>query len=140
MPRRASIRRASVRRPMRLKQVSSCRHWFPRRLQSMLVSCAAYQDGRKLGDITVDRIAEYLKLPHTFVWVALKEPEPAELALMQGAFGLHPLAIEDAQIGHQRPKIEEYGDSLFAVLMVQTPENREYFRALFRNLVSAAIA
>ena len=31
-------------------------------------------------------------------------------------------------------------DSLFAVLMVQTPENREYFRLLFRNLVSAAIA
>jgi len=30
-------------------------------------------------------------------------------------------------------------DSLFAVLMVQTPENREYFRALFRNLVSAAM-
>ena len=31
-------------------------------------------------------------------------------------------------------------DSLFAVLMVQTPENREYFRVLFRNLVSAAMA
>jgi CubicO group peptidase (beta-lactamase class C family) len=31
-------------------------------------------------------------------------------------------------------------DSLFAILMVQTPENREYFRLLFRNLVSAAIA
>ena len=31
-------------------------------------------------------------------------------------------------------------DSLFAVLMVQTPENREYFRVLFRNLVTAAIA
>jgi CubicO group peptidase (beta-lactamase class C family) len=31
-------------------------------------------------------------------------------------------------------------DSLFAVLMVQTPENREYFRVLFRNLVSAALA
>jgi CubicO group peptidase (beta-lactamase class C family) len=30
-------------------------------------------------------------------------------------------------------------DSLFAVLMVQTPENREYFRVLFRNLVSAAM-
>jgi CubicO group peptidase (beta-lactamase class C family) len=30
-------------------------------------------------------------------------------------------------------------DALFAVLMVQTPENREYFRVLFRNLVSAAI-
>jgi CubicO group peptidase (beta-lactamase class C family) len=31
-------------------------------------------------------------------------------------------------------------DDIFAVLMVQTPENREYFRILFRNLVSAAIA
>jgi CubicO group peptidase (beta-lactamase class C family) len=30
-------------------------------------------------------------------------------------------------------------ESLFAVLMVQTPENREYFRVLFRNLVSAAM-
>jgi CubicO group peptidase (beta-lactamase class C family) len=31
-------------------------------------------------------------------------------------------------------------DSLFAVLMVQTPENREYFRVLYRNLISAALA
>jgi CubicO group peptidase (beta-lactamase class C family) len=31
-------------------------------------------------------------------------------------------------------------DSLFAVIMVQSPENRAYFRELFRNLVSAAIA
>jgi CubicO group peptidase (beta-lactamase class C family) len=31
-------------------------------------------------------------------------------------------------------------DSLFAVIMVQTPENRSYFRELFRNLVTAAIA
>ena len=31
-------------------------------------------------------------------------------------------------------------DSLFALLMVQSPEYREYFRVLFRNLVTAAIA
>jgi CubicO group peptidase (beta-lactamase class C family) len=30
-------------------------------------------------------------------------------------------------------------DSLFAILMVQTPEYREYFRVLFRNLVNAAL-
>jgi magnesium transporter len=35
---------------------------------------------------------------------------------MQKVFALHELAVEDAQHGHQRPKIEEYGDSLFAVL------------------------
>jgi magnesium transporter len=91
----------------------------------MLVSCAAYQDGKKLGDITVDRIAEYLKLPHCFVWVALQDPDAAELAQMQTAFELHPLAIEDAQIGHQRPKIEEYGDSLFAVLHIVEPGDKE---------------
>jgi magnesium transporter len=35
---------------------------------------------------------------------------------MQDEFDLHELAVEDARHGHQRPKIEEYGDSVFAVL------------------------
>jgi magnesium transporter len=87
----------------------------------MLVNCAAYQNGKKLGDITVEQIAEFVKLPHAFVWVALHDPSPQELAQMQSAFGLHPLAIEDAQVGHQRPKIDEYGDSLFAVLHIVEP-------------------
>ena len=39
-----------------------------------------------------------------------------ELAVMQEEFGLHELAVEDASRGHQRPKIEEYGDSLFVVM------------------------
>jgi magnesium transporter len=54
--------------------------------------------------------------PDCFVWVALKDPEPQELEEMKEEFGLHPLAVEDARHGHQRPKIEEYGNSLFAVL------------------------
>ena len=48
----------------------------------------------------------------------MKDAEPAELAKMQEEFCLHELALEDAQVGHQRPKIEEYGDSLFAVMHV----------------------
>ena len=82
----------------------------------MLVNCVAYQDGRKLADIPKEDISEYVKRPDCFVWVALKDPEPAELQEMREEFGLHELAIEDARHGHQRPKIEEYGDSLFAVL------------------------
>ena len=35
---------------------------------------------------------------------------------MAEEFGLHELAVDDARHGHQRPKIEEYGDSLFAVV------------------------
>ena len=82
----------------------------------MLVNCVAYQDGRKLADIMPDEISDYVSRPDCFVWVALKDPGPGELSTMQHEFGLHELAVEDAHHGHQRPKIEEYGDSLFAVL------------------------
>ncbi len=82
----------------------------------MLVNCVAYQNGKKLADIAKEDISEYLKRPDCFVWVALVDPEPAELAEMQEEFDLHELAVEDAGHGHERPKIEEYADSLFAVL------------------------
>jgi magnesium transporter len=82
----------------------------------MLVNCAAYQEGHKLADIPKEDISEYVKRPDCFVWVALKDPSAAELEEMREEFGLHELAVEDAHTGHQRPKIEEYGDSLFAVL------------------------
>ena len=82
----------------------------------MLISCVAYEDGKKLADIAKENISQYVSRPECFVWVAMYEPTPAELGEMQTEFGLHELAVEDAQHGHQRPKIEEYGDSLFAVL------------------------
>ena len=86
----------------------------------MLINCVAYQEGMKLADIPVEEISDYVELPGCFVWVALRDAEPKELAQMQEEFSLHELAVEDARRGHQRPKIEEYGDSLFAV--VQTVE------------------
>lgn len=82
----------------------------------MLVNCVAYQSGRKLGDIPVESISDYIVRPDCFVWVALRDAEPEELSTMQEEFSLHELAVEDARHGHQRPKIEEYGNSLFVVL------------------------
>ena len=82
----------------------------------MLISCVAYQNGQKLADIPVEDISEYVKRPDCFVWVAIADPAPRELDQMAEEFNLHDLAVEDARKGHQRPKIEEYGDSLFAVL------------------------
>ena len=82
----------------------------------MLVNCVAYQDGRKLAEITKREIKSYVSRPDCFVWVALRDADAAELAEMQDEFDLHELAVEDARHGHQRPKIEEYGDSVFAVL------------------------
>ena len=82
----------------------------------MLINCVAYQDGNKLADISVEEISDYLQKPNCFVWVAMKDASPEELQQMQQEFNLHELAVEDANHGHQRAKIEEYGDSLFAVV------------------------
>jgi magnesium transporter len=81
----------------------------------MLVNCVVYQDGKKIADIAQGAIHEYLAKPGCFVWVALRDPTDAELDGMSREFHLHPLAVEDARHGHQRPKIEEYGDELFTV-------------------------
>ena len=91
----------------------------------MLVNCVAYQDGKKLADIDKREIRGHVSRPDCFVWVALKDPEDSELAEMQEEFDLHPLAVEDARHGHQRPKIEEYGDMLFAVMHVVEPTGEE---------------
>jgi magnesium transporter len=82
----------------------------------MLVNCVVYQDGKKLADIQKREIKSYLQRPECFVWVALRDADAAELAEMQDEFDLHELAVEDARQGNQRPKFEEYGDSLFVVL------------------------
>ncbi|MGH8807137.1 MAG: magnesium/cobalt transporter CorA [Noviherbaspirillum sp.] len=82
----------------------------------MLINCVAYQDGKRLSDVRPEQIGEFLRLPNCFVWVALRDAEPDELQQMQDQFGLHELAVEDSHHGHQRPKIEEYGDSLFGVV------------------------
>ncbi|MBC8007401.1 MAG: magnesium/cobalt transporter CorA [Prolixibacteraceae bacterium] len=84
----------------------------------MLINCVAYEGGKKLADIQPSEIHRYVNRPECFVWVAMFEPTTAELDAMQTQFDLHELAVEDARHGHQRPKIEEYGDSLFAVLHI----------------------
>ena len=82
----------------------------------MLVDCAAYREGKRIADLKPEQISDYLGQKDTFVWVALKDPDEAELDAMEAEFELHPLAVEDARHGHQRPKIEEYGDQVFCVL------------------------
>ncbi|MEO7057581.1 MAG: CorA family divalent cation transporter, partial [Caldimonas sp.] len=82
----------------------------------MLINCVAYEDGAKLAECPIADISEFVGRPNCFVWVALKDATPEELSTMQQEFGLHELAVEDARHGHQRPKIEEYGNTLFAVL------------------------
>ena len=85
----------------------------------MIVDCAHYADGKRQHDGPIE-IDEAAKLCHegegSFAWVGLKEPNAEELERVGEAFGLHELALEDAMNAHQRPKLEDYGDSLFIVL------------------------
>ncbi len=82
----------------------------------MLINSTLYENGRPAGSLDVRDISENLDHPGRFVWLALLDPTDEELALMQEEFSLHPLAVEDARHGHQRPKLEEYGDTLFSVI------------------------
>ncbi|BBL58367.1 magnesium transporter CorA [Methylomonas koyamae] len=83
---------------------------------SKVMRCVAYQKGVGIGDVTIADISEVLLKEDTFVWLGLREADSKILRAIQIEFGLHDLAIEDACSAHQRPKIEEYGDSLFIVL------------------------
>lgn len=82
-------------------------------LPGCVVNCAAYRDGVR-HDISLDAISDVLAVDDgSFVWIGLYEPEAPLLDKLQEEFGLHDLAVEDAQHAHQRPKVEGYGKSLF---------------------------
>jgi magnesium transporter len=91
----------------------------------MLISCVAYKDGHKIADIGIDEVQTYVSQSGYLVWVALREPDAETLEKLRQLLGLHPLAVEDARNGHQRPKIEDYGDSLFAVMQIIEPNGAE---------------
>jgi magnesium transporter len=82
----------------------------------MLLNCAVYEGGKKIADIPKEEVHAHLGRPGRFVWVALKDPTPDELEEMRVEFELHELAVEDALHGNQRPKMEEYGECVFAVM------------------------
>ncbi len=84
----------------------------------MIIDCAHYQDGRRQeeGPVSLEDAAARTK-QGGFVWLGLFEPEPDELGEVQAAFGLHELAVEDAQTEHVRPKVELYGGDVRLVIL-----------------------
>lgn len=83
---------------------------------SEIINCAAYLDGRRMANVALSDVKKILQESEQFIWIGLHEPDEATLQQLQQQFNLHDLAIEDAHNAHQRPKIEMYGDTLFAVL------------------------
>ncbi|MFF3462969.1 magnesium and cobalt transport protein CorA [Streptomyces sp. NPDC001984] len=86
-------------------------------LGSSVVNCVTYRDGARVpgGSDLVDAVEQVRKHRDGFVWLGLHEPTDREFAGIAELFDLHPLAVEDAVEAHQRPKLERYGETLFAV-------------------------
>lgn len=86
----------------------------------MIVDSALYRGGSRVdldcAPHDFDRLRAGVEQPGDFVWLGLYRPSERELGEVAEAFGLHPLAVEDAVQAHQRPKLEKYADSLFLVL------------------------
>jgi magnesium transporter len=85
----------------------------------MIVDCAVYENGeRRDGELDLEQAYEASRSADggRFVWIGLKEPSPEEFDSVAREFYLHELAVEDAVKAHQRPKIEEYDETLFIVL------------------------
>jgi magnesium transporter len=84
----------------------------------MIVDCAYYLDGRRSdeGAMSLPEAAARCG-PGGFVWLGLFEPDEAELAQVRETFGLHELAVEDAQNWHMRPKIETYDKDVQLIIL-----------------------
>jgi magnesium transporter len=87
-------------------------------VEQSVVAAAVYRDGRRVDSpLTVAEAARRLRdQPGTMAWIGLYRPAEAQLLAVAEEFGLHELAVEDAIVAHQRPKLERYGDTLFVVL------------------------
>jgi magnesium transporter len=84
----------------------------------MIIDCAHYKDGvrRDEGAVALEEAAARTT-QGGFVWLGLFEPGPEELAQVSETFGLHELAVEDAQNIHLRPKIENYDNDVRLVIL-----------------------
>ena len=84
----------------------------------MIVDCAHYHDGRRRdeGPVPLDEAAARCG-QGGFVWLGLLEPSEDELAQVRDTFGLHELAVEDAQNFHMRPKLENYDQGVQLVIL-----------------------
>jgi len=83
---------------------------------SSIVAWAWYVDGVRRPAESLTQAARNAQDGEGFVWLGLKDPGDEDLEALASQFALHPLAIEDAVHGHDRSKLETFGDDLFMVV------------------------
>ena len=83
----------------------------------MIVDSAIYVNGKR-AEASGSLEETYSKTREVggVAWIGLYKPSDGEFGRVAEEFSLHELAVEDAIVAHQRPKLERYGDTLFVVL------------------------
>jgi magnesium transporter len=91
-------------------------------VEESVVDAAIYREGHRVDTPpTVAETARRLRQqPGSMAWIGLYRPSESQLLPVADEFGLHDVAVEDAIVAHQRPKLERYGDILFVVLRAAT--------------------
>jgi magnesium transporter len=85
-------------------------------VEDSVVGAAVYRNGRRLPDPPTIADARRALPDGGVAWIGLYRPSDAQLIELAEQFDLHELAVEDAIVAHQRPKLERYGETLFIVL------------------------
>ena len=91
----------------------------PSAVEESVIDAAIYRGGDRVASPstlagTFEMLAD--DDPSTFAWIGLYRPDERQLATVADQFDLHELALEDAIVAHQRPKVERYDQTLFVVL------------------------
>ena len=82
-----------------------------------LIDNAIYRAGHRThSPHSLDETYELLHAGDGMAWIGLYRPDAEEVRSLASEFGLHHLAAEDTLKGHQRAKLERYGDTVFIVL------------------------
>jgi magnesium transporter len=91
-------------------------------VEQSMVDAGIYVAGQRVASprTVSETAAELRSTDGAMAWIGLFRPSEAQFRPVAEEFGLHELAVEDAIVAHQRPKLERYGDTLFAVLRAAT--------------------
>jgi magnesium transporter len=96
-------------------------------VEESMVDAGLYVDGRRIESPTTiaETVAKLRSTPGAMAWIGLFRPTDAQFRPVAEEFGLHEVAVEDAIVAHQRPKLERYGDTLFVVLRAASYIDRD---------------
>jgi magnesium transporter len=95
-----------------------------------IIGATHYEQGRAVRTVDLTSVAEADgggQGRGGFDWIGLHAPTEAEMAPIAARYGLHPLAVEDALVGRQLPKVETFPGHLFVTIRTASLENGTIF-------------